>query len=365
MRGIKRGLALFASLALMSCGNKGSQGVGIQHMDIILVTEGSGIEDKSFNAAAWRGITGHFGDTPASATQRGTRYQTLHSASQDQIENNINLATDEEPGLVMGTGFTFAQPIHRTAAVNPQQNYLIIDETDGGLANVRGVLFKEHEGSFLVGAAVALQSLEDGVVDPKFGFLGGMQGDVITRFELGFIQGVHSILPNAIIEDFYADSWGSPEIGKIRAKSWYDNGFYAIFSAAGGTGSGVIAEAKEQRMAGRNVWAIGVDSDQYEDGIYGDNGESAVLTSMLKLVERAVGDALTDIDNKRFEGGNRLYGLAEDGVGFATTNPALSPLVIEQVNAWQARIKSGALSVIGSDTEARNAGIVPAGLVIS
>ncbi|NIZ41127.1 BMP family ABC transporter substrate-binding protein [Entomospira entomophila] len=359
---IRRGLLFFMFVGLISCGKKPETK---NQVDIILVTEGSGITDKSFNASAWRGITQYFGDTPESTKQRSTHYENVRAGSLDQILEAINIATDEHPRIVMGTGFTFESAIQRAGSMNPDQYYFLIDGESGDLDNVRAVLFKEHEGAFLVGAAVALQSIEDGIENPKFGFVGGLQGDVITRFELGYIQGILSVLPNATIEDYYAESWGSPERGKTKAKAWFNNGFYAIFSAAGETGNGVIVEAKEQRMAGKNVWAIGVDSDQHEDGIYNASGDSAVLTSMIKLVDKAVIDTLQDLDQGTFTGGTFHYGLAEGGLAFSERNPALSPTVIAQTHTIADRIRSGELMVFDTYEETQRAGLIPSGLTLS
>ena len=161
---------------------------------------------------------------------------------------------------------------------------MIVDVNWIGQPNVIEYVYAEEQGSYLVGLAAALQAKEDGVANPKFGFIGGVPGATITKFEMGYIQGIKAIYPDAEIVDYYANDWGKPELAKAQAKNWYDNGVYAIFSAAGGTGNGTIAQAKEYRSQGKNVWAIGVDSDQYAEGVYAD-GKSAVLTSMVKRVE--------------------------------------------------------------------------------
>lgn len=333
--------------------------------DVILVTEGSGIDDKSFNASAWRGITGYFGDTPEATSQRGIRYEELYSSSQDQIFHNLNIATDEHPRIVMGTGFTFAEPMQRVAKANPDQWYLLVDGDNGGLSNLRSVLFKEHEGGFLIGAMVALQAKVHGIKNPKFAFLGGMQGDVVTRFELGYIQGILSISPDAVIEDFYAGSWAAPELGKTKAKEWFNKGFYAVFSAAGGTGGGVIAEAKEQRLSGHNVWALGVDSDQHDDGIYGNNGQSAVLSSVLKFVDKAVCDVLTEAEDDNFIGKNVFYGIKEEGIDISLKNKELDRAVAIQVEKIKEQIKLGNVMVFSTYADAKNANLIPLGLTLS
>ena len=108
-------------------------------------------------------------------------------------------------------------------------------------------VYDEEQGSYVVGLAAALHAKSDGINAPKFGFSGGVTGATSTKFEMGFIQGIKSVFPNASVIDYYANDWGKPELAKAQAKNWYDSGIYAIFSAAGGTGNGTSAQAKEYR----------------------------------------------------------------------------------------------------------------------
>ncbi|NCC65506.1 MAG: BMP family ABC transporter substrate-binding protein, partial [Spirochaetia bacterium] len=146
-----------------------------------------------------------------------------------------------------------------------------------------------------------------------------------------------------------------------QAKNWYDMGVYCIFSAAGGTGNGTIAQAKEYRNQGRNVWAIGVDSDQYEDGIFSGT-KSAVLTSMLKRVENSSLMVLKAVEDGSFSGGVVQMGMADDGVGYSTANPELSKAVIEQVDSAKADIINGKITIYKTYREALAAGAAPRGL---
>jgi basic membrane protein A len=136
---------------------------------------------------------------------------------------------------------------------------------------------------------------------------------------------------------------------------------YCIFSAAGGTGNGTIAQAKEYRLAGKNVWAIGVDSDQYEDGIY-EGKKSAVLTSMVKRVENSTKMALEAVADGTFKGGVVTMGMKEDGVDYSKANPELSADVQAAVDASKADIISGKIKIYGTYKDALAAGAVPAGL---
>jgi basic membrane protein A len=212
--------------------------------------------------------------------------------------------------------------------------------------------YAEHEGSFLVGAAAALKAKEDGIANPKFGFIGGIAFPVITKFEVGYVQGILQVTPNAEIVDDYVGEWVRPDLAKTQAKNWYDSGVYLIYSAAGGSGNGTIAQAKEERVAGKNVWAIGVDSDQHEEGLYTAT-ESAVLTSMIKRVETSLIYGLNAVKNKNFRGEKHVFNLKEDGVGYSTTNPALSRNIVNELENYKRQIISGEIKVVETNAEGK------------
>jgi len=316
-----------------------------------LLTDATGIDDKSFNAAAWRGILEFYGDTWANASQRGKAYDVVTAQTQDMYIPNLRQVTDEGYDLVIATGFTWDAAMDTVAADNLNQKYLIVDVDWLQSPNVMQAVYAEHEGSYLVGVAAALKAKEDGIVKPRFGFIGGVAGAVITKFEVGYVQGILSIIPDAEIVDYYVNSWGEPAMAKTQAKNWYDSGVYAIYSAAGGSGNGTIAQAKEYRAAGRNVWAIGVDSDQHEEGLYTDK-DSAVLTSMLKRVETSVIYALNAVKDDSFEGEIITFDLTAEGVGYSTTNPALSKNIVNQLEEAKKRIISGQIEVAATLSDA-------------
>jgi len=321
---------LFITIVSISC-QRGTVGrPPVDGITVRLLTDATGVDDKSFNAAAWRGILEFYGDTWANQRYRGSAYDWVTAQTQDMYIPNLRQATDEGYDLIITTGFTWDAALERVASDNPNQKYLIVDVDWLESPNVMQAVYAEHEGSYLVGVAAALKALEDGIVNPRFGFIGGVAGSVITKFEVGYVQGIISVIPNAQIVDYYVNSWGEPGLAKTQAKNWYDSGVYAIYSAAGGSGNGTIAQAKEYRAAGRNVWAIGVDSDQYEEGLY-TAAESAVLTSMLKRVETSVIYALSAAKNNTFEGKIITFDLHADGVGYSTTNPALSSDIVDQL----------------------------------
>jgi basic membrane protein A len=317
-----------------------------------LLTDATGIDDKSFNAAAWRGILDFFGDTWDNPKQKGRAYDWVTAQTTDMYIPNLRQATDEGYDLIIATGFTWSDAVSTVAADNPNQKYLIVDVDWLSSPNLMQAVYAEHEGSYLVGVAAALKALEDGIQNPRFGFIGGVPGAVITKFEVGYVQGILSVIPNAQILDYYVNSWGDPALAKTQAKNWFDSGVYAIYSAAGGSGNGTIAQAKEYRAAGRNVWAIGVDSDQHEEGIFNNSGDSAVLTSMLKRVESSVIYALNAVKNNNFSGRVITFDLKADGVGYSTANPAMSQNIVEQLKVVSDSIIFGNVKIASTLAEA-------------
>jgi basic membrane protein A len=322
-------------------------------LTVRLLTDATGIDDKSFNAAAWRGILNFYGDTWQNQTKRGIAYDVVTAQTQDMYIPNIRQATDEGYDLIVTTGFSFADALAEVAVQNPTQKYMIVDVDWVNLSNVLQAMFAEHEGSYLVGMAAALKARADGISNPRFGFIGGVPSTVITKFEVGYVQGVLSVFPDAQIVDYYVNSWGEPGLAKTQAKNWYDSGVYAIYSAAGGSGNGTIAQAKEYRADGRNVWAIGVDSDQHEEGLLPNSTESAVLTSMLKMVETSLVYGLTAVKNDTFRGEVLTFDTRSNGVGYSTTNPALTPDIISQLEQAKQQIISGQIKIAATNAEAK------------
>lgn len=328
-------------------------------LTVRLVTDTAGIDDKSFNAAAWRGILSYYGESKENPTSKGDLYDYITVNTSDMFIPTLKNVADAGYDLIVTTGMGFVDPLKEVAPLYPDQKFILVDMDSLTCDNVINYIFGEEEGSYLVGVAAAQQAKADGIENPKFGFIGGVPGSTLTKFEVGYVMGVLSVFPDAQIVDYYANDWGKPELAKTQAKSWYDSGVYCIFAAAGGTGNGALAQAKEYRMMGKNVWAIGVDSDQYEDGLYDNEGHSAVLTSMYKLVENAVLDAFDKIEKGVFKGGTVRLNMADGGVGFAKTNPELKPEVIKIVEGVQKDIIDGKIKVYKTYAEAVAAKAVP------
>jgi len=335
---------ILISLISMSCQKKSGGSAGDMGVTVRLLTDSSGVDDKSFNAAAWRGILDFYGDTTTNQKHKGGAYDWVTTQDQSMYVPNLRMVTDQGYDLIIVNGFTWDESLTIVSNDNPTQKYLIVDVDWVQAGNVMQAVYAEHEGSYLVGVAAALKALEDGIASPRFGFIGGMPSSTITKFEVGYVQGILSIIPDAEIVDYYVNSWDEPGLAKTQALNWYDSGVYAIFSAAGNSGNGTIAQAKEYRLAGKNVWAIGVDSDQYEDGLYNAK-ESAVLTSMVKRVENSVVYALNAVKNNTFSASVVVFDLKADGVGYSAANSALSKNIIDRLELVKAQIASGNINV--------------------
>lgn len=316
-----------------------------------LVTEGSGINDRSYNAAAWEGVLSFYGDVRGEEEGFGVCYDIVPCRETAQMVSVLKQVATDAPDLIITTGFVFQSALSFVAPIFPDQKFLNIDSTVDEASNVLSFLFAAEEGSFLVGVAAALQSIADGVANPSFGFIGGIPGDIILDFEVGYIQGIRHVLPDAPIYEYYAGDWTKPELAAAIAKEWYDEkNVYAIYSAAGATGNGTIAQAVAHRKLGKNVWAIGVDRDQFEEGSYGV-GKSAVLTSMVKKVDQAVKYGLSQVQKNTFAGGTVVLGLKQGAVGYTVTNEDFNADVKKQMTGIMANIIAENIKVAGVQTD--------------
>ncbi len=331
----KKVLALMMALTVITALVSGC-GQASNKFTVGLVTDVGGIDDKSFNQGTWEGIVKFAEDNDVE-----TKY--LQSESDADYIPNLSTFSDEELDIIIAPGFLFAEAMAEVSANFPDQQYLIIDMVVGERDNVANAVFAEEQGSFLVGVAAALKAQEAGM--DTVGFIGGMDFDLIQKFEAGFEAGVAAVDAEMTVLIEYAGSFTDTQIGQTLAAKMYDQGAYVIYHAAGGTGNGLIKEAKDRRTNGEDVWAIGVDKDQYDDGIY-EGDKSAVLTSMMKRVDVAAYDVAEQALAGEFPGGGILvYDLTNGGVGIPAKNPNLSDAVVSEVKAFEDKVLSGDVSV--------------------
>lgn len=284
---------------------------------VAMVTDVGGVDDKSFNQSAWEGLKA-FGDE--NGLEKGkSGYDYLQSQSDADYATNLNKLVRQDFDLVYGIGFLMYDAINEIAQQQKDAQFAIVDAVVEQ-PNVASITFKEQEAAYLAGIAAGLATKSDNI-----GFIGGMDIEVITRFEAGFVAGVKAVNPDAKIQSEYAGAFDKAELGQTIASKMYSSGADVIFHAAGGTGNGLFKEARDLKAKDpdRYIWAIGVDSDQSAEGIVEAGGEekNVILTSALKRVDNAVLDLATKAMNGNFPGGEVItYGLVEEGVGLAPVN---------------------------------------------
>ena len=245
--------------------------------------------------------------------------------------------------LIIGIGFAQTPIIELVAKDYPNIQFAIVDGFST-LPNVASLIFKEHEGSYLVGMLAAKTS-KTGTI----GFLGGMDIGLIHRFKGGYEEGARAVNPNIRVIPNYVGvtdaAWNNPGKGKEIALAQISKGADVIFTAAGNSGLGAF-DAVEQAgtQNGRAThFVIGVDANQnmLKPGF--------VLTSMVKRVDNAVYAIIQDRVNGQFKAGPHVNGLDVDGVGYAmdeNNKNLITPEMIQQVEAAKKKIISGEIKVV-------------------
>ena len=312
-----------------------------------MVTDIGGIDDASFNQGTWEGLERFAQDM--SLTER--QYTYLQSGTDADYIPNLSTLADDGVRLIIAAGFLFEDAIAQASQNFPDTQFLLID-TKVSNPNVASAIFSEEQGSFLVGVVAALQSQAEGKT--KVGFLGGMEFDVIHRFEAGFEAGVQAVAPELEIMIEYAGDFAAPQIGQALAAKMYDSGASVVFHASGATGNGALKEVKDRALAGSPVWVIGVDRDQYQDGVYAE-GKSVTLTSMVKRVDVAAYDVAKMSYEGTFPGGQTLtFDLSNGGVSMPQNNPNVRAEFLETVEEYKAKVLSGEITVPKESSRLQN-----------
>ncbi len=310
-----------------------------------LVFDVGGRGDKSFNDAAYAGLL-------RARDELGADTEVIEPGEGADRESAIRIFAARGFDLVIGVGFIFSQDLTDLAREYPKTRFACIDYSPPFSAegaplpipeNLVGLKFREEEGSFLVGAAAGLETKTQVV-----GFVGGMDVPLIHKFEAGYREGVLATCPACRVVVQYAGStpvaFKDPARGAAIATSQVGQGADVLYHASGSTGLGVIRIARE-----RDVRAIGVDSDQWDDGVDPSApGKSAVLTSMIKRVDVAVFEAVRSVGEGSFAGGLRVFGLAEDGVDWVHDGPHAAGLATstkEKVKELRERVVRGEIDV--------------------
>jgi basic membrane protein A and related proteins len=317
----------------------GSGEVTAENLNVGLVYDVGGRGDQSFNDSAAAGFD------EAVAEFGFTQQELEPDQGGENREELLRLLGDESYGLVFAVGFAFAESVGAVSADYPETTFAIIDDASITADNVASLVFAEEQGSFLVGAAAALTSTTGHV-----GFIGGVDIDLIHKFEAGFTAGATAVNPDIIVDVAYISPAGDftgfndPAKAQEIATSQYEAGADVIFHAAGGSGGGLFSAAADYSEANSTqVWAIGVDSDQYLTA--DPTVQPYILTSMLKRVDQAVYLTAQAYATGALTPGTTVFDLSVDGVGYATSGDFLADDVITQLEDLKAQIIAGDIVV--------------------
>jgi basic membrane protein A and related proteins len=323
VRGMRVGaLAVAVGLLAAACGggndnnggaSSGGGGDQAEAKKVGVVYDIGGRGDKSFNDSAYAGLQ-------AAEKEQGDKIQAKDIEPNPDGSNRKELLdglADEGYGLIFGIGFLFSEDIAKSAAESPDTQFAVIDGFDKLCTekdkNLLCIGFQEEQGSFLVGAAAALKTKSNTV-----GFVGGLEGDLIKKFQAGYEAGVKYIADQKgkdikVLVDYAGntpEAFRNPAKGKELALKQIGQGADVIYHASGGTGAGVIAAA-----ASKKKFAIGVDSDQ---SLTADPAEQKwILTSMLKRVDNAVQQTINTYVAGSLKGGSQSLGIKEGGIDYA------------------------------------------------
>jgi basic membrane protein A len=350
IRGVNRAVALFSVLALglAACGDDDDDTAAEEDGEeapadgeapsIGLVYDIGGRGDQSFNDSAFRGLE-------QAADELGADTNDLEPSEGGENRGELlQLLAEEGRELIFGIGFLFTESIDETAQNNPDTTFAIVDAVVEQ-PNVASLTFAEEQGSFLVGAAAALKSETDTV-----GFIGGVQTELIEKFQAGYEAGVEAVNPDAtVLVDYITqppdfEGFNAPERAREIADSQYAEGADVVYHAAGGSGQGLFESARDtSESTGSQVWAIGVDSDQFLTA--GEELGQYILTSMMKNVDAAVFQTAEAFANGEEVGGEvRVFDLESGGIDYSTSGGFVDDITGE-LEDFKEQIISGEIEV--------------------
>ncbi|SEL54218.1 nucleoside-binding protein [Paenibacillus sp. cl141a] len=362
---MKKGVISLISLALSvtmlaGCGDKpasepsGGAGGDAPKANFMvgMVTDAGTIDDKSFNQGTYEGI-----EKANKDFNMKYRYQKPAGQTEADYSKEIVNLYDAGYKFIVTPGFKFETAVFKAQDKYKDAKFVIIDGSPRPTAdadpvvkeNTVSIFFAEQESGFLAGVATALH-----VKDGQAGFIGGMEIPPVQKFNWGFQQGVayanENLGTKLVINKenvVYQGSFDDVAAGSQLAAQMYDRGVNVIFAAAGGVGVGAINEAKARVQKGSEVWIVGVDVDQYQDGVY-EGDKSVILTSAVKKIDHAAYDMIKAEIEGKFPGGQTItLDATNDGVGLPDKNPNLSEDVLKQVDEVFGKIKAGEIKVAG------------------
>jgi basic membrane protein A len=328
------------TLGLAACGGSDDGGSGTDtaapeagDLKDGLAYDIGGRGDQSFNDSAALGLDKAKDELGLEATESEAGAGEAESAK----EERLRVLADSGHNPVIAVGFAYSGSVAKVAPEFPEVDFAIVDDAVEG-ENISNLLFAEHEGSFLVGAAAALTSKTGNV-----GFIGGVQVPLIEKFEVGFTEGAQAVKPDIEVQTVYLtqapdfSGFTDPAKGRTAAQGMFDGGADVVYHAAGGSGGGLFEAAK---AAGG--LAIGVDSDQYETAA--PDVKDVILTSMVKRVDVAVFDFLSRAAEGELEAGPIVYDLEQGGIDYSTSGGKVDG-IRAQLDEYKQKIVDGEIEV--------------------
>lgn len=338
-------LAVAAALALLAAGcGSGSDGTSAPDtqtapaasaLKVGLITDLGQLNDNGFNELAFRGLE-------RAERELGVQGRVIESTSAADYLPNMSKLAREGYDLVIGVGFAQGAAIATAAKKFPNVKFAIVDVDQASLkgapANVRGLLFREEQVGYLVGALAALAARRES--GDTISAVGGFKEPPVDRFIAGYRAGAEAAVPGTKVRWDYSQDWDDQAKCKEIALNQIAAGSKVVFQVAGGCGLGALSAARD-----RKVWGIGVDADQSFLGPH-------VLTSALKGVDSAVFLTIKAVEDGTFAGGgNAVFGIAQEGVGLGKVSPRANRADVDAVVAVERKLAAGEIKGIPTAVE--------------
>ncbi|MGC8666561.1 MAG: BMP family lipoprotein [Chthonomonadales bacterium] len=340
MRAETRVVVCAALLLLGGCAHKTPEVPGMRSgtaaMKVGEVTDAGGIDDKSFNALAWEGLK-------RAQSELGVEAKYLESREIGDYKTNLSTLADQGSTLVFAVGYMMEDALKEIAPSYPNTKFAIIDGSAPNAPNCVSLKFREEEGSFLAGY-LAGRMTKTGTI----GFVGGIEGPLIKKFEVGYYAGARTARPDIHVLIKYVGSWTDVPKGKELAILEFQQGADIVFAAAGKSGLGVLDAANDR---GSGYYAIGVDADQ--DYIH----PGRILTSMMKGVDVAVYQTVKDLKEGKWQPGEHVFGVKEGGVHLSPmtyTRKDVPPDILAKLDEITKMISDGRIHVPSTDAGLEN-----------
>lgn len=317
-----------------------------------LVTDEGGINDKSFNQSAYEGIK-------KASKDFGIKFKALESQKKEDYESNLEALIEDGCNLSIVVGYPMETAIQNVATNHENKRFAIIDTTVPS-KNVESIIFKDEEGSFLMGIIAGKMTKSN-----KVGFIGGKDSATINKFAAGFTAGVKVVNKEAAANLLnkktikYADTFYDVNKGYEIAKDLIQNGCDVIYHAAGAAGIGMFNAVSEARKNGKEIWAIGVDKDQavtiLDEQTKKPKYKNIILSSMIKRVDGATYTVIKKLKEGNFKGGNNninVLGIKENAIDIAESSSYNTPKnILELVEKYKKSIKDNKIKVPGKMEE--------------